>query len=120
MTNKVYLGEDGIIHLEYIGDQNLETIKEDDKRLQELAGMMSKKIKPINILCDASRIGKQNASARKAAFDVVNNLHYNKIALFGLAPFLKSVTNFVIKASGRFSKVKVFNTEEEAERWLRE
>jgi hypothetical protein len=45
-------------------------------------------------------------------------LEYDRIALFGGSSYLRHLSNFVIKASGRSKRVKVFKEKKDARKWL--
>lgn len=119
MSNKVYLGRDGIIHIEYAGEQTVETVNEDKKQLEKLIGELHKQDKKAYVLGDLQGLTGQDSRSRKEAFDAFNSLSYDKMALFGMNLLIKYVASFVIKATGRGSKIRLFNFGKEAVEWLK-
>ena len=118
MSNKVYLGEDGYIHWEFIGDQDYEIVKQSELEISKLTKELHKAKKFSYVLGDFTKIGKQNSGARRAGGEFMNNLMFDKAAGFGAPLYIKYVGNLVIKASNKANKLKIFNTVEEALRWL--
>lgn len=118
INNKVYLGDDGFIHLDYMGEQNYEKVKADLVPMTELAEKLHKEKKHAYLLVDASDVRKQDSGARKAAAEIVFSVPYDKVALFGAGPFLKNVASLIVKAIGKSNKFGFFDTKEEAARWL--
>lgn len=116
--NKVYLGSDGFVHVVYLGKQTAQTIKENEERIWPISEELAKRGKPVLMLHDLTKLGKPDSSIRKAGFEAVKSLKYDRIALFGMNTFIKYIANFVIKAAAKESKVGVFANEEEAKKWL--
>lgn len=119
MPNQVFIGDDGLIHHIYDGDQNYEIMNKDMKIIGELIKELKDKNKSVRILGDYTKIKKADSGARKAANDALTALGYEKIALFGTSVFHKFAANFIITVTGKASTVKVFNTAEEAKQWLK-
>lgn len=117
--NKNFVGEDGFIHQIYLGEQTAQTVQEDIKRLAKLIETVHKQGKPAHLLLDLGKFTHQDSGARKEATNALNNLKYEKIALFGTKNFIKYVANFVVLATRKSSTVKFFDSEDEAMRWLK-
>ena len=116
--NKVYLSEDGFIRADYVGKQNVERVTQTQKEINDFVEKMRKEGKPALVLVDISKVTGQDSGARKAGFEGMSKFRYDKIALFGAGIFLKNVVNFVAKASGKSSKIRLFRIEKEASEWL--
>ena len=73
-------------------------------------------------LLDLSGAGKVTSGARKLIVErIYRDPDLVKIASFGLSIFARVVNSFMIKATGVSSdKVRVFDTEENALKWLKE
>jgi len=120
MPNKVYLGEDGIIHHVYDGDQTYSILQKDVEKIIDLLKQRRLEKKPAKVLGDYTKIGKADSSARQAASEALKNADYDKLALFGTNIFHTVAANLIIIASGKSKKVKVFQTREKAIKWLSE
>ena len=74
-----------------------------------------------NVLVDLSETVRGTVRARMVTIKSIKTepLIYGKIALFGANKTNRVMANLVIKASGRHDKVRYFDTENEAEQWLR-
>ena len=119
-SNKNFIGEDGLIHQEYYGYQTAETVKEDMRRMGDLIEKLHAQSKSANMLLDLSGITGQDSGTRAEAFKAVKSLNYDKMALYGMNPFLKYVAKFVISTTGMGSKIGLFGSKEEATSWLKQ
>ena len=118
--NKNYIGNDGLIHHEYFGDQTSETVEEDIRRLAGFIDTLHKQNKSAYLLLDFTNVTKQDSGARSKAYKALKTLQYDKMAFFGMSHFLKYVAKFVVATTGMGPKVGSFGTEEEAVKWLKE
>lgn len=117
--NKNFIGQDGIIHNIYVGDQTSETI---EKTIQELLVLVSRKKsenKPVLILTDITQIGKIGLVVRKKGLEAMITLKYDKLAIFGRDDLYKSFIKLMIVASGNQYKIMHFSTEYQAKDWLK-
>ncbi|MEW6468729.1 MAG: hypothetical protein AB1458_07380 [Bacteroidota bacterium] len=119
MQNRVYIGQDGFIYHEYVGDQSYDIIQNDIRQILSLIRQLRSERRPVLVLGDYSRIGYADSSARKAASEALKDADYDKVALFGTNLFHTMAANLIIIASGKGKKVKVFQSKEKAVRWLR-
>ena len=117
--NKVYLGEDGIIHNDYFGDQTSETVERVNKENTPLAKKLREQKKRVLIMGDFIGMKKVSLGARKTGYGMIMSLPYEKIAVFGTTLFLKYLTNFVMKATGKADTIRFFSNKEEASAWLK-
>ena len=120
MSNKVYVGEDGFIHGIFEKDQNYDSINKAAQEVEQLIKAVRQQNKRALVLVDVVKVGKQDSGARKAGWEGLLRLNYDKWAMFTSNPFIKNVANLVAKATGRSHKIKVFTTKNEAVRWLKE
>ena len=118
MSNKVYLGDDGFIHVHPIGDQTYETTKQSVQETAQLIDAIRKQNKPVKILTDLTKMGKQDSGARRGGYEGFMGLDFDKFALLGGGIFLRNVVGLIIKASRLGHKVKVFNRREDVIGWL--
>lgn len=118
-NNKVFLGEDGFVHVVAEGDQNYDALFDVGEKMKELSDQLRKQNKPIYFLIDASKVRGQDSSARRRTKEVFESIPFEKAAIFGLNLFVTNVGRFVMMAIGKTQKVKFFSTEEKAVRWLK-
>ena len=94
-----------------------------DELLKETAEIKQRfHAKKLRALLDLSGAGKVTSEARKMiAEKVYQDPDLEKIASFGLSSFARVVNSFMLKATGvSGDKVRVFDTEENALKWLKE
>jgi hypothetical protein len=120
MQTQTELTPDGIIVSRYLGDQTGETVKESYNQLMPLVAQLQAEQRPVLILIDMSRTGKQNASARMAAQETLRTIPFKKMAAFGSSVYLKHITLFILNLLGMSDKFGFFDTEEEAMKWLKQ
>lgn len=121
MQNEVlWEKEASILNSIYHGDQTADTINEIAEAVKPMIAEMRANKKKVLILINLADIHNQTAAARKAALDQIDDLDYDKIAIYGANIFIKKVVEFLIASAGKREKVQYFNTEEEARKWLLE
>ncbi|MBI3486317.1 STAS/SEC14 domain-containing protein [Candidatus Daviesbacteria bacterium] len=119
MVNSVFLGEDSFIYNLYFGDQNSQTVAECSEQIDKLAKELRKQHKKVLIIVDLTKMGKTHSSARKVGLEVLKNLDFDKLAIFGTDLYTKYLVNLVVLATGRLDKIQYFSNEEEARDWLK-
>ena len=119
VNNRVYLGKDGYIHIVAEGDQTYDALFPVGEKMKELAEQLKKQKRSVNFLIDASKVTKQDSSARRRTKEVFESIPFEKAAIFGLNLFVTNVAKFVMMAIGKSQTVKFFSNEEEAVRWLK-
>ena len=87
--------------------------KEENRRLFEQFG------RKVNVLVDMSKVTKTTSKGRKHGAEVVQLANVGKIAFIGASILIRTVTNFIMSASGK-KGAKHFTNEEEALKWLKE
>jgi len=118
LKNKIYT-KDGLIYVEYIGDQSGESVALAVGDLNKLIEEAKSKNKSAFVVCDISRVAKHNAGARKVGQEALNTLGYDKFAICGGDFFVRSIAGILVKGIGKTDTVKFFKTQEEAVRWLK-
>jgi hypothetical protein len=116
---KVWVGDDGIIRGKIIGEHT----GEDARRIiVEIDDFLDKDKGKKCILIDMIETGRPTAECRKIHATNIKNEHskFNKTAFFGAKVINRVMANFIIKASGKGKKVRYFDTEKEALKWLNE
>lgn len=112
--------KEGVIVQEYHGDLHYDEVKRLLDKTRALVGELQQQGKPIFILVDARDIQTQDSGARKASTDFMQEIPFQKVAIFGMSAFIRQVSNFVLKAVHKEQIVHQFNTKEDALAWLHE
>jgi hypothetical protein len=119
MGSSISISKKGIIEQVYEGDQTYNSIRDSADELTEKIEELKKKNKDIKVLLDQTNIGKTTTGARRASVEALKHMDYEKIALFGGNSYIRHLSNFVIQASGKSKKVKVFVEKKDAKDWLK-
>lgn len=117
--NVVRMTRGDIILVRVVGDQTYQTIRYIIKESRLLALQLELDGKPINTLVDLSQVGNVDLGARRAGFEALTMLHFDKTALYGASNAVRTLTNFILKASGQSKKARQFATPAEALQWLK-
>ncbi len=117
--NKIYLGDEDIIYVEYHGPQTYETIHRNFVKIEEIAKELRKAGKPVKLLNNIGGVTTQTIGARKAGLETVRKMKIDAIALCGGSRFIKYLGNYFLKAIGHPNS-RSFDTQDEAFAWLRE
>lgn len=118
-TNVALLREDGIICKAYQGNQGADSIRELRKQTEDLVHLLRSGNKNVLILVDLSGLGKTTLPARKEEIAFIRSLDFDKAAVFGGNFLNTSLAKLIVNLSGMGYKIKFFNSEAEADRWLR-
>lgn len=116
--NSNFIGEDGLVHNIYFGDQTVSTLKKGYDELTIITNKLKAEGKPILVLTDITKLGSINLQARTFAVKFIKEVDFDKVAIFGNIRVAEHVVNFIILASGRGFKIKYFSKEDEAKDWL--
>lgn len=71
----------------------------------------------VLVLIDARPLKKVDLSARKGLVDMARRRTGKKVAVVGLSPYVRVLTNFINKAAGR-DHIRLFDSEADAQAWL--
>ena len=115
--NRLYLGEEGIIYMTAVGEQDEKTAIGLRDAFIKIANMVEGK---VDLLIDANKVGQPSSKARKIVQEGV--LEYDKtgkVAIFGAGPVVRVIASFVMGAI-RKKDMHFFETKEEALAWLKE
>jgi len=69
------------------------------------------------VLIDATQLKKVDLGARKTLVELSRRRTARKIAIVGLAPYVRVLANFISKAAGR-GNMQLFDAEDKAMAWL--
>jgi len=114
--NRLYLGEDSIIYITVIGEQNGEiaiAFKETLLKFVNMAGGRT------SVLVDLNKGGKTSPEARKIWSELTTREEFSKTALFGLHPVAKVLASFVMGVT-RKKDMRFFESREKALAWLKQ
>jgi NarL family two-component system sensor histidine kinase LiaS len=114
--NSVYLGEDGILRVMCIGDQDEASARDTVEQV-----MATAKTAPgeVDLLFDASRAGRFSAEARKVIVRSVASVAQGRAAFVGSSTLMRALGLFTTGgASAR--RMRFFETRREALSWLGE
>ncbi|MDB5178244.1 MAG: hypothetical protein JWN01_187 [Patescibacteria group bacterium] len=116
--NSVVLHPEGYIEVILVGDQNYQTIEESGNQCKELIGRLKYEQKPLLGLINLSREKNFSTGANKSALEIMDDIIYDRVAMFGGNQVLDEVAKLIIKALGKDDQTMVFETREEAVAWL--
>ena len=119
--SKVWLGEDGIIHIEMGGIINEKTLELLKENFLEVAKKLSTKPKVLAVLGPVPHVPSSlfRRKTLEVVKEVLKNPGFEKIAICGGGAMQRISALFIITASG-LKNIKHFDTEEEALKWLKE
>ena len=113
--NRMYLGEDNILHLAILGEIDEEIEIGINEASLKLANMVDGK---VNVLVDLNKAGKTSPEARKKQKEISEHEKVGKVALFGLHPVARVIAAFMMGISEK-KDMRFFKTKEEALAWLK-
>jgi hypothetical protein len=116
--NKIFLNPAGYIEMVIIGDQTYDTFHEMLDKLPELLEQLEGQGKPLRGLIDLTQKGKYTPGSNKAAMEALEQVPYQRVAMFGADAVLKEVTEMIILAMGKKEKTQLFHDRESAVAWL--
>ncbi len=101
--------------------------KQNVKILEDIAAAMKEKLSYLRragekgyMLIDLRDIEKMSTEERKVVIRFMNNLDFDKLAIFGGPVLIGVIAKFLILVAGRSDKVQYFDDEKQARQWLEE
>lgn len=113
--NQVYLDDDGIIHLVFVGEQNSANTAPIYEQTKQLIAQQRAAEKRVLMLGDVTNITKQDSGSRVQAKKLME-LDYDANAIVGKSA-LMPIIMYVIRA-GKHGSIKVFRNKRQATAWL--
>lgn len=115
---KLWINDDGIIRCVLWGvhlEQDAESITEGIVHLSRGEGR-------ARVLIDLRKTERSTSGARRVYVDTIKAEPelFEKLALFGTSAMNGVMADFIMTGSGRKDKVRCFESEEDALRWLKE
>jgi hypothetical protein len=118
LENRSFVGTNGVIYCFLVGDQNSLTLHKVAQVIDEIITRFRHSGKKVLILVNLNQLGKAPISARRRAADMIRNCDFDNLALVGNNILLKTMVDFVIKASGQNYKIRSFTNDDRAKEWL--
>ncbi len=112
--------EDGLIRHVYEGNQTAATVHAATLETDGVVEELQAKQQPVLILSDFTNIGDQTQGARDEMRDALGTRYFDRIAAFGVPPRLQVVGQLLLTLTGKGDRVRIFETQQLAEDWLRE
>jgi hypothetical protein len=119
MPSTIQLENDIILHtLDH--DLTALTLKGDLKYLQKYADELRNHHKPILLLVDATKARKTvSAKLREQALTNLATLQSDRVAVFGLNPYMLNIAKWILWVSRNEHVVHIAKSKEEACAWLK-
>jgi len=120
MQNQFQFDEqEGVIYIIFQGDQTYATVQELRAPLEEAANKLREQGRPVLVLGDTTEMKHQDSGSRKAGVDMMTAVNFLKYALVITSPYLRLISQFIVKAKGFGNKVGHFSNAEDALTWLK-
>ena len=117
-TPKASISAEGYIDVSLSGDLTAVTIEELERQIVPLVDQLKRQGKPIRSLVDLSGAGKYSPGSNKASMNLMENIPYEKVAMYGANFALKEAVKLITMAMGKSDNTKIFDTREQALDWL--
>lgn len=117
--DEVFLNEHEMIETIYHGVQTDTSLLKVQAKMRELISRLRAEGKPTYMIMDISDVSTTLIEARRVGLKGLQDLDYDKIAIYGTNLFIKIITNFIIMAANKSDVVKHFNSRDEAIDWLK-
>jgi hypothetical protein len=116
--NTVTLEPEGYMLVKLVGKQDYMTMDTVARECKAMAAEMKMDGKPLIGLVDFTEDLGFTSGTNKAVLKALEEISYDRVAMFGTHPVLTEVTKAVILALGKGDRTKVFGTRDEALAWL--
>jgi hypothetical protein len=116
--NSVSLHPAGYVQVRLVGKQDYMSVDAVAAECKKFAQQLTGEGRPIIGLVDASEDLGFNTGTNKAVLRALEEITYDRVAIFGTHKILAEVTKAVIAALGKDDRTKIFDTREEALAWL--
>lgn len=117
--NHSFFIKDKIFYNLYFGNQTGKSIKKAGEEVMSIIEKLKKKNQKILILSDVSKIGDISLSARQAGLELIKEIEYDKLAICGADFVTAAIVKVIVSASGRSFKIRSFDSQKEALKWLK-
>lgn len=100
------------------GKQTVKGLEEIAAAMREKIGYLRKTKSSCLMLIDLTHIEKMNTESRKVVIRSMNDLAFDKLAIFGGPPLIGAIARFLIIVSRKSDKIAYFGDEKAAREWL--
>lgn len=104
--------------MQVAGDQSGETFTHLYEQAVPLVEELRASGRPVLGLADLTHKGHYSPGSNKAALQLMEQVDYDRLAVYGAGVMLKEVTELLIMALGRDDRTKVFPDRDAALAWL--
>ncbi|HEU5121522.1 MAG TPA: STAS/SEC14 domain-containing protein, partial [Candidatus Saccharimonadales bacterium] len=117
--NEITLNDKGVIVARISGPQNQETSRMVGEEIKKLAYERKASGQRVLILCDLSSLRPKDvaADARREARTLLDNVSFDKAAVYGAGSWLTFIM-YLVKVAGLSQKVQFFKAKRNALQWL--
>ncbi|MFI5270548.1 MAG: STAS/SEC14 domain-containing protein [Candidatus Saccharimonadales bacterium] len=118
MANRIFYNPEGYVEVKVEGDQTYMSFENVLPTALDILDELQKKGQDRLGLIDLSKEGAFTPDSNKAAMQILESLNYDKLAMFGAGRVISDVAKAIVLAMGKGANTKIFNTREEALKWL--
>ena len=117
-NNAVQLTSNGVILLVRTGFQSPKSMDELREQTEKLIHRLRDNRKKVFILIDDSRVGGYDKAVRFKIAEFIKAMDYDAIAIYGLNPVIRFLTEAIIVAGRQKRRVQTFDDQHKASLWL--
>lgn len=121
--SKIWLGDEGVLRIKIgktWGEEIMEKIVYDVEKIINNQPTKTKILVDLNLVPTHFTSSKYRRNVVKIARDAIKKIKFEKVAIFGTTNTItKVVISFVVSAA-RLKNIKIFDTEKQALKWLKE
>lgn len=118
MAHEIEMKDDGVVHISFIGDIDLEAINAYAQDLTPYLEAASETNK-VCMISHSGREGRFSSDARRCLMELNQDPRVGRVGVLGGNRFNRVMTNIILKATGR-ENIRFFDNEKEALIWLKE
>lgn len=119
-ANRISLNPNGYIDVTIVGDQTKMSFEHMHLAAEEMMELLQNQGKRRLGLIDVTQQGKFSPESNKEAMLILEELPYDKLAIFGANKVLAQVINTIILAMGKSANTRLFHDQQSALAWLQE
>jgi hypothetical protein len=116
--NKVYVDDEGLLHIWVIGDQTADSVREIGEKLRFYSAELRSEGRPVLVLDNLLQMGRTTSEARGEVARIARSLDMDRGAMVGgSSRTMRLGTNLMLRAIGRHN-LRYFANLESAHKWL--
>ena len=109
-----------IVRATFHGTQSMKELEEINAGMHEDIMYLKQTGLPALLLIDLSNIQKMTGAQRRYIVNSMDNLGFDKLAIFGGSVFIGMAARFLISVSHNQARIRYFVEEEPARKWLKD